>query len=327
MHTSNNTPTYNTVIDYLIANKLTINDLNVEVDYLIEGFLIKQSLTMIFASAGQGKSFLVLALAIKLLDARRINRCIYLDMDNSTMALKARELDKIVESHPNLHYIHHSKIKNSAKNLLETLAKEANIDEKSLNDTLIIFDSIRDFLGGRDMNSDRDVIPMMDNLKRLREAGATIIFLHHTSRSKEANTSQYKGSSSFLDSVDVAYELKSEKTSPRHLEYQLMVHKDRIPVNNTSFSLETEPISLTLKDFTIESLAKNEKHIVVKVKKVLETQVKGINQSQLLTAIGSSSDDKTSRKVLDKHIGTHWLCENNPQQNNSKNYYPINMAA
>ncbi|WP_277620714.1 hypothetical protein [Campylobacter blaseri] len=44
-------------------------------------------------------------------------------------------------------------------------------------------DSIRDFMRG-DMTKDKDVIPVLENLKSLRSKGATVIFLHHQTKQK-----------------------------------------------------------------------------------------------------------------------------------------------
>lgn len=312
------------IINYIKNNKLTPKDLDVKVNYLVDNFIVEQSLIMIFARAGHGKSFLVLALAKKLLEEQKISECIYLDMDNSTMALKNRSLDTIIESHSGLTYLHHSKIDVAPSELLRMLALESNIEIKSLDGYLVIVDSIRDFLSGRDMNSDRDVQPVLNHLKRLREAGATVIFLHHTNR--DGDGTNYKGSSSFLDSIDVAYSLESNKLSTKELKYTLSVYKDRIPVSDTAFTLKTEQMALLEDNYNLGVLSEDDREFVEKALKLLNEE-EGLNQNQLLAKMGTSSDNKTARKQLEKYTKEFWIVKSDRVSNYTKNYYPLKLAS
>jgi len=315
-------PIYNS-LNTLIANKLTAQDLQVEVSYLIENFLVKNSLNIIFAKAGQGKSWLMLALSLSLLKSGRISQCIYMDMDNSKAALKNRKIDELIESYPNLVYVHSSKINQSSKDILYNLSKQAKENENCFENMLFIFDSIRDFLGGSDMNSDRDILPLMAQLKDLREAGATVIFLHHTT--KDSDGQQFKGSTSFIDSVDVAYSLASNRND-NILSYQLMVHKDRLSVENNAFELNTQTMELTSENFQFSSMSDNEVSFVKSVQEYLETVgSSGIKQSQLLDNIGKSSDDKTARKYLQKFAGDLWTSEKRAKENNATYYFSISL--
>lgn len=91
-------------LNFLIDTRLTVDDLNIEVEYIIPNFLIKQTLNLYYARGGIGKSFLALTLAINLLNKKLIDECIYIDMDNSAVALKARNLDKVIKENENLIY-------------------------------------------------------------------------------------------------------------------------------------------------------------------------------------------------------------------------------
>lgn len=310
-----------TTLDYLEQNKLTTDDLDIDVNYYINEFLVESSLNMIFAQASQGKSFLVLAIAIKLLRENRIKKCLYLDLDNSTMALKSRSLDTLISENTNLTYIHSSKTERDGSEILFSLGNEVDTESKSLTGYLIIIDSIRDFMGGRDLNSDRDIIPVMKNLKKLREAGATIIFLHHTQ--KDSNGAMYKGSTSFIDSVDVSFKLESTKTDSNSLDYSLSVFKDRIPVNNASFTLNTDTFNLTRNDYSFNKLDPNEKDLIKKVQETLNTNPDGMNQSQLLTSLNKRVDDKTTIKNLKKFVDIYWNISTHPTKSNNITYFPL----
>ena len=309
----------------LDSMSMTQEDLNVEVEYLIDLFLVKQTLTMFFAKAGQGKSFLMLALAMHLLGNGSIKKCYYFDMDNSKASLKARNLDKVLAETPELKYIHNTSIEVSPKDILDSLDKQTIENPESMIylDYLFIFDSIRDFLGGKDMNSDKDVIPLMKQLKNLRDAGATVIFLHHTS--KDGEGTQFKGSSSFNDSVDVSYALSSKRVGNENkLSYTLEVAKDRISVEESAFDLDTSTMTLTSKKYDMATLSKNETSFIEKAQEIVANHSEGINQSQLLESLGKTAQDTTGRKYLKKFSGKYWDSQKVASKNNALFYFPIN---
>ena len=67
--------------------------------WLIDNFLMSGSLNMIYASAGAGKSLLSLELAHFLAKRADISKVIYLDADNSKVALHRRGLGGIMKFH------------------------------------------------------------------------------------------------------------------------------------------------------------------------------------------------------------------------------------
>lgn len=307
-------------LEYFRTNKLTEEDLAIEFEYLIDNFMVIQSIMMIFAKGGAGKSLFTLALALYLLKSGKINVCIYLDMDNSTMALKNRHLDQIINEYPNLEYIHRSKAFKSPKDMIAMLAKDAPGGDDVFKGYLIVIDSVRDFLGGKDMNSDKDVGGLMEQLKMIRDAGATIVFLHHSRRSSEGN--EYKGSSSFIDSIDVAYGLTKSDTATGSAAFALTVEKDRIPVENSGFELNIETMELTSGNYLVASMDEDEAEFVSSIQAVLDDNTNGVKQGDLLKAIDKSPDDKTSRSLLKKYDGTMWISIKKKEMNNATVYYP-----
>lgn len=327
MATSSHLIANNSFLNHCTSKKLTVEDLDIEVEYLMNEFLVKESLNMIYASAGQGKSFNVLAIANTLLLEGKIKQCLYLDMDNGTIALKSRGLDTLIDKHNNLHYIHHSKIDMQGSVLLEKLASEADTERRSLLDYLIVFDSIRDFIGGRDMNSDKEIMPVLNALKKLREAGATVVFLHHSKKDSNGNIEMYKGSTAFMDSSDVVYLLQSEKKDQKTLAYALTVMKDRLPVADSAFLLNTKTFSLTQQNYDLNRLTDAQRQMIKEVEAVLYNHQNGINQTNLLKAINKTNDDKTARKYLKQFSGQFWKSKIVPEAKNSINYFPIDIAS
>ncbi len=295
-------PQKTNALTWLKEYRLTADDLNEEVNYLIDDFLVEQTITNIYSKAGQGKSFLALYLALKLLDERKVSEVYYIDLDNSKKALQSRGLDKIIVKYENLNYIHRSKFK-EVIDVIGTIKKQLEKPElKDLKGALIVIDSIRDFLGGKDMLKDKDVMPLLEDLKILREQGATIIFLHHSNKENGA-----KGATAFTDSVDATYHLKSiQLIKHKKISYALEVKKDRIPIVNTGFELDTETQILSKGNFEVANLTDEETELISTFKEVLEEHPEGINQKALLKEAGSSQDNRTHRKLLQKMDGIFW---------------------
>lgn len=298
--------------DFFDAYALTSSDLNEDVTYLVDDFLVEQSITMIFAKASQGKSYFVLFLALMLLQENKLQKCVYLDMDNGKKALKSRGLDGVLDRNEKLAYIHRSKLKGiNHIDMLDRMVSEAREDHERFKGYLFVIDSIRDFLSGRDMNKDKDIIPLMEQLKALRDAGGTIIFLHHSTKEREGN--YYKGTTTFIDSIDVAYGLKKTEIERHKItSYALTVEKDRIAVDNAGFELNTETGVLINSNYDVANMDEDESEFVAAVRNVLDG-CETITQSKLLEEIGS--DTKATRKRLHKFVGVFWNAENGGQNN------------
>lgn len=301
----------------LINSRLTVDDLNKKVEYLIANFLVKQSLNLFFAKGGMGKSYISLAIAIYLLKEKKINECIYLDMDNSAVALKSRNLDKIIQENENLIYAHRSKVDKNPLSILTELLKESKKESNKFENSLIILDSIRDFLENKDMTTDKDIIPIMNMLKSLRDNGATIIILHHTT--KDSKTTQYKGSTSFRDSPDIAYAISSERKD-NTLTYQLKVDKDRISVEDVAFVLNTQTMELKSEIFLKTDIPEYEYDFIEQVQLLISRSYDDLNQSDLIKELNSKLSERTVRKYLKKYSNEYWNITKNIKKNNASYY-------
>ena len=196
--------------------------------WLIDDFLMEQSITTIYATGGSGKSFLALVLGVWLLDAQKINRLIYLDGDNGYTTLKRRRVDEILKTYSKIEYYPLFKQNSEGQSIdrysaLSDLAE--NLAPNELKGALVIIDSIRDFIKG-DLGSDSVVMPYLNSLKAFRDNGATVIFLHHQpkqSKNPDENNEAYKGATAFIDSVDTAYFLSNKTTDQDKSEGKLAV--------------------------------------------------------------------------------------------------------
>ncbi len=118
---------------------------------------------------GSGKSLTALYLAVHMLENQAIKKVIYVDMDNGLGTLKNRGIEQIlIKYEGRLKYI------SSAKKIKRDFDPKALIfglsalADESQKDTLIIFDSIRNFISGS-MSYDEVVMPTLDALQNMRD--------------------------------------------------------------------------------------------------------------------------------------------------------------
>ncbi|MBQ9293256.1 MAG: AAA family ATPase [Campylobacter sp.] len=199
--------------DFKKLNKIQGKDAKMfDIEWLIPNFLLKGTLVMVYARAGSGKSWWAYCLANHILNAENsIDEVFYLDADNGLVTLKNRGVDRLLENE-RINY----KLLNGAEHcdIFKSL-KTYDFSKK-----LIIIDSIRDFMSHVNFNSDKEVTAYLQDLKVLRDNGATIVFLHHQQKQTDGeNNKQYKGSTAFIDSVDEAYWLDNIGENNKFLLY------------------------------------------------------------------------------------------------------------
>jgi len=263
--------------------------------WLIPSFLAKQSLVNIYAASGSGKSIFALHLSISLLKDDKIKSIYYIDADNGIGTLQRRNLDSIIETYKSSFRYICANIKDENgeyldKNIIiDELAKYAKSSQNKYDDCLIILDSIRDFIKG-DMLKDYCVIPALDNLKKLRDSGATVIFLHHqpkySNNPKEKNKT-YKGATAFADSVDEAwyFENKSKRQGTHEMIAILEPLKQRDETRPQAFIVNTDTFSFIADDYFKYALNEKEHFSIDLATKIIGENPQGINQSALAIKI------------------------------------------
>jgi len=169
-------------------------------EYLFDNFLVKNEITMISATPGEGKSLLSVALSNMLLLNDKVDQVYYLDGDNSVATLKNRNIHHLKQQHGNKFRYFCGLQKIELQKIIQTLQK---ID---LSNCLIVFDSIKNFIAG-DRDKNKDVSKVMDVLKALRNKGATVIFLHHNNKKQKDFESDFAGSSAFAEDTSNAFKL------------------------------------------------------------------------------------------------------------------------
>lgn len=309
------------IIQFINDNAMSFEDLDEEVEMLIDNCIIKQGLHMAYAPPGSGKSYLGVGLSLRLINDKKVNKVVYIDGDNSAPVMKNRGLQQIVEKYKNFKLISRHKGNVQTDLLLKELADACIENNGIYKDYFFVFDSIRDFLGTkRDMNSDKDISPVITMLKDIRDKGlGTILFLHHTNRSDGS----FKGSGAFLDKVDEGFSVESTRTKTG-LSFKLEAQKRRMFESNVAFDLNTEgEMELITEDFEKKQMKSVEVVVVEQAEDILQKHPQGLSQSALLVAMERKENDNTGIKYLQKYINKRWNAQRIPENNNAIMYYPL----
>lgn len=268
---------------------------NCKTEWLIDGFLRKKSLVMLYAKPGSKKSFFLLGLTNYLTLNNKIKHVVYVDGDNTDETLEERELSNMLENfekeNKNYRYIFADKDR-------ETYFQEVNNAEKNFENQMYIIDSARNFIKG-DMMKDKDVMPFLQTLQEMRDKGATIIFIHHQPKPQgEENDKRYKGSTAFLDSVDEAYFVKDIKDNKaikdlkeNDVALSLEPQKSRDKTELQTVILNTCSKTLKFLDIKIQALTNKQKVSLFKCLEIIrDARNEGISRGDLVKMLERISD-------------------------------------
>ncbi|KUJ73912.1 hypothetical protein AVO42_00380 [Thiomicrospira sp. XS5] len=284
------------MFDFL--NPLTPDDFNQQTEFLIEGFLPKHLITMIYADGGMGKSWAAMGIA-KFAEQSGMD-VLYLDYDNPMSILKERGVENnLIKACPNLRYVHRSKTPMQALEMLTALEEQAIAGR--FKNTLIVLDSMRDF---SDVNNDSKAMALGEKLKNLREAGATILALHHSTK----NGGNYQGSNNIRNSIDNMYQLTKIDGAEDEIRWILTVKKERAPIVDTALSIKPDTFEILPIDIETARLSPEEKQFIEAVKAIL-IKSPGINKKELLEAMDYDKRDKTANNRLDQFEEIYWQSE------------------
>lgn len=261
---------------------------------VIDGFLIKRMITLIYADGGTGKSWLAMGVAHYCATVGM--DVIYLDYDNPLNALEERGVpEKLIAPFPNLHYIQRSHATMSALDMLTAMEEQG-----SYHNALIIMDSLRNT---GSINNDSHALKVMEKFMNLREAGATILILSHANKDGR----NYQGSNNIRNSLDNMYRLSKGESPRDEINFLLEVDKERAGIQDQAYRFSVNTLHMHPVDIEQARLSAEDKEFIAQVQTVLTDQP-DINKKELLEAIGHNQDDKTARKRLDRFEGSHWEC-------------------
>lgn len=289
------------MLEFLNEFKLKKQDLNEKLEFLIPEFLIKKAITIIYANGGSGKSYLGAAVCKILCHDKKLKNIIYIDLDNPLNVLYERGLTELIFNEDKFAYIHRSTLKATAYELLEAI--ESKAFAKSLENIVFVLDSLRNFA---DIDNDTKMMSLMSLLMNLRECGATIIALHHSTKDGRV----FKGSNHIRNSADCMYYLQKVESLEECLngfEVCLSVQKERAGIKDQAFYINTKDLSLKSIDLESAKISSKENSFIEKVTKLLEN--KALSTSEILAALDVSRSDNFSRNTLEKFKGVFWESE------------------
>ena len=262
--------------------RLSESDLDVEFEWLVPNSIAKNTLGMVFAKGGSGKSYGIFYLAHHLLVSKQVKRVIYLDGDQGARTLKKRGLIEMIKPNSRtFEYIRTNTAKfqdacGNVERYLErlSLANSKKTDNRPkrgyLNNALLIIDNIKDCLCvGKNINDAQEMSPIMALLKRIRDnQNMTVIFLHHST--KEGNDSSkrekddnqnFVGSGVFHDAVDWSFSVTNTATLSTDLYLKFKIQKKRDATHNFAIKItpETKDMHLYYTDDDFKSV---DRHIV-----------------------------------------------------------------
>lgn len=284
---------------------------SVKFEYLMDNFLVKNEITMISARPGTGKSLMSVAVANMLLIHKTIEQVFYIDGDNSISTLKDRNIHHLKKQHGAKFRYFVGLGKSELWQIINTLKK------MDLSNALIVFDSIKNFISG-DRDKNKDVSPVMEILRTLRNNGATVIFLHHQNKAQKDFTSDYAGSSAFEEDTSNAFTLKRNDDKNALI---LKPFKARAgDLQEMAFSYNAHNHTLTKLDLNYAKQTKEMDEMIEETIEFLKSSRSRPMWSELsknLTDLGY--DKEKASKVIKNGEGKLWKFERG-DRNNQKLY-------
>ncbi len=302
-----------------------IRNLDIKMEWLIEGIIPKGAVSLLFGRGGIGKTTLALQICDAIASGGSFlgipaekTPVIYVDYENS-LAILVDRLKKV-----------------GGEQILFWTADDspAQLDKdpqayvnllKNHSNALLIFDTLRSAQTG-DENESRSMALVMQTLRQLRDQGATIILLHHT---RKGSDSTYKGSTAIFDLVDHVMGLYPVKgpEDDQEVDEDHMENTDRAFRFGTKDKTRFQPFKHFLRfDKEIHlfvSVADPGNFILEQIQKLIPQE--GIIQKDLLPILDHSLNIKQRRALalLQQGADCYWSANKKPHLKNSIVYKPF----
>lgn len=272
--------------------KLLAQDkVNSEANWLIPYVIQKQSIVVLYAPAGSGKTFAAWGLAKFAYLTKKVSEVFYFDGDNGLSVIFDRGAEELIR-YKNFNYIamNNPRIHKEFGEIDNLkLLKEIVNSKENLSNMLFVIDSLKDFVGELDMENGKDMKTYFrDYIMNLRLRGATIVLLHHTNKAikkkdgtVDTNQLTFTGSQQILNSLETAYMVvpTNGDTAQQdgYIAYDFIGEKRRIGGNNLKLTVYTKSennhknldIKLTIPDVKAYIGNKKELRAIEKVNSIL----------------------------------------------------------
>jgi hypothetical protein len=295
-------------------------------DWLIPFVLKKQSIVVLYAPAGSGKTFAAWGLCKFAYLTKKVSEVFYFDGDNGLNTIFDRGVDELYK-YKKFNYI----ALNNPRIYREfgevdnfKLLKDIASSGEDLSGMLFVFDSMKDFVGNLSMESTDDMKSYFVNyVAKLRLRGATVVLLHHTNKAVKqkdgtinTNMLTFTGSQQILNSLETAYMVvpKNGETAQidGYLVYDFLGEKRRAGGNNFELVVYTatekghKNLDIELKIPDIKSHIRNKKELkmIEKIENILATG--DIELSELPKKLKRNRRDALLYRILQDYELIFW---------------------
>lgn len=305
-------------LEHLLTTGADILEMNQEIKYVADGLIPENAITLFSAKGGSGKSTVVTQLGAAVSEGKPIfglrtsKRLVaIIDHENPLPVLKKR-----VAAIPGAGTIRFWTTINEPPQLTApewTVLLDLVHDNPGL---LLVIDTLGSSAADADITSNKDLSKIMARIKQLRDAGATIVLLHHTPKNDDR---KYVGASVIFNQVDHVIAMYpvvapgSEKASDDDASgvYRLgTVDKTRFGHYHTFVEFD--------EDALIFKPAKDpESEVFEEVVRFLNG-VGSANQQKILDRCKTLAPQNKLRRILKRGENRYWLVTQGPH--NTKTY-------
>ena len=282
-----------------LAGSTLINkdfELDTQKAYIVD-FLYSNSVTLIYSPPKQGKTWFGYGIATTLVKRDDIRAVIYVDMDNGLSSLKERAIDDKLINHPKIEYVSRAKIDCDPLSYLKRIDKEATAG--NYKDVVFVLETTKDFV---DTDSKSQSEEFMKIIMRIRDAGATVIIMHHATKAGRT----ISGVQVFINSPDNVYEMIQKAREDDKLHFMVNVTHARTLVKDIGITVNTKTLELTKLDEVYATMSEYEEELVRKALDALKKNPNGLAQQELLKSAGKEKSDKTARDTVEKFVDRLW---------------------
>jgi len=296
-----------------IPDVMSIASLRTE--WIVDGIIPRSSVTLIAGEPGSYKSWLALALLRAVTTGGRfLNReskradVLYLDRENPVAVVRERLAILGIES------LGSSRIWGGWLPDSPPLIGDVRLVQmaRERRPVLIIDSFIR--FHSADENSASDMAPVMNDLRILANEGATIVALHHKSKTEGSN---YRGSSDIAGGVDTAFSVSRDRQSGI---LRFACFKSRFV---EEFSVSLRPDLAGVGEFVVtDAPAASAAHDAAERLAQAIRNRPGQTQRELLAVCGLPNGK--ARATLAQGDGQLWRSQTGPH--NAKLFFPLETA-
>ncbi|RLC89876.1 MAG: hypothetical protein DRI37_02905, partial [Chloroflexi bacterium] len=199
-----------------------------------------------------------------------------------------------------MHYHTRGTIGREPLEQLEAIASSATRD--AYLGVLFFLDTTKDFV---DTGNPSQAKTFMKYCTRLRDAGGTVIILHHTTKNKK----QVSGDHVFTNTPDNVYEMKQTGKMNNIINYQLKVTHARGLVADCRWSVDTSTLELTEYDAVASGITKEDAKAVEAGCFVLKSAPEGLSMAKLVEGMGFDKNNRTGRRLVVELTDKYWKKE------------------